>query len=519
MPTIKHISSLIPAAKRRSNKTVAAILLALFKAQNAPVIVAVGGPGGTGKSTFCSLLARELPDADVLTLDDYKISRSDRNNRNIYGPHPDANRIDLVLAHLQALRTGGAIDRPIYERVTGEATSTIRFVPRRFVILDGEIATYRQFRSHIDFSIFIDADWKTQLATRISRDIESRGYSNEKAISAFLHSNLKEFAAYGAESKSWADIHLYCHDDYFLEIEAVSEHVSTECKELLSMTTEVIGLNGFICAIPTPFNASNHVDEKSLALHLEFLYEKGVRRVLVNGTSGELFSLTPDEQRQVLRIARYCFPGVVIFGAGCKGLKETVLQLSWAQKNGADAIAVLFPHHFAAPSEQGLVEYFNRITAQASIPVILHNFPRHTGYSLQPSLLRAVKHSGLKDSSGDTSLIPETSSYFTGVDTLIYQSLEQGGSGFVSGISCSSPIPYINMENSHRQKDFAAMKQQQHAISTADAALGGPTTVSKVKYAISRILPGYPETVRLPLLSLTEEDKKTIDRFITDDKI
>lgn len=72
-----------------------------------------------------------------------------------------------------------------------------------------------------DFSVFIDAHWRTQLQTRLERDIRERGYSPRKAIETFLHSNLLEFEIYGAASKHWADIHLHCDAEYRLTADAL----------------------------------------------------------------------------------------------------------------------------------------------------------------------------------------------------------------------------------------------------------------------------------------------------------
>ncbi len=102
-----------------------------------------------------------------------------------FGGATDANHFDLFLAHLSLLRNGKTADRPIYERATGEANSTVGFTPRRFVVLDDEIAICRHLRIHIDFSIFIDSDWKTHLSTRSNRHFEMRDYSGERAITEF----------------------------------------------------------------------------------------------------------------------------------------------------------------------------------------------------------------------------------------------------------------------------------------------------------------------------------------------
>jgi len=220
--------------RKRCPETVSQILSALFDQRARPVLIAIGGPGGSGKSTFSSALKDKLPDSSILSLDDYRIPRKLRKGCILYGSHPDANRIDLLISHCEKIKNGSAVEKPVYDPVTGEADSTVTFIPTKFVLLDGEISTYQQLRSVIDFSIFIDSDLKTQFATRVNRDMVNRGYSYEKVKSVFLQSNIKDFARFGAESRSHTDIILFCNYDYSLEIDAVSAEIFSKCRDILS---------------------------------------------------------------------------------------------------------------------------------------------------------------------------------------------------------------------------------------------------------------------------------------------
>ena len=187
-----------------------------------PSLIAVGGPGGTGKSTFSKKLAEALGGADVLRLDDYKTCRYFRKERGIFGAHPEANEMDLISEHLAMIKSDIAIDKPIYCSKAGRATSTEKYCPKRFNIVEGEVATYKEFSDIIDLHIFIDAHLDTQLQTRMTRDVSHRGYTEEKALDTFVGSNMNEFKEYGAETKSWADVVLYCDQDYSLTIQGYS---------------------------------------------------------------------------------------------------------------------------------------------------------------------------------------------------------------------------------------------------------------------------------------------------------
>jgi uridine kinase len=186
------------------------------------LFIAIGGPGGTGKSSFAKILNRKIHDSVVLKLDNYKTPRKEREAAKIFGAAPKANRIDLIIDHLKKLKNGQEIEMPIYEGKIGMAFETKIIKPSRVIIVDGEISTYKYFISYMNISIFIDSHWRTQLNTRLNRDIDVRGFSVKKAIETFLHSNLTEFKEFGEHTKEWCDVHLFCNEDYSLQCYAIS---------------------------------------------------------------------------------------------------------------------------------------------------------------------------------------------------------------------------------------------------------------------------------------------------------
>jgi len=173
-------------------------------------LVAVGGPGGTGKSTFCHLLARGLPGAAVLPLDDYRLPRAERRATGLLGSHPAGNRMDLLRDHLLAIRSGcPSISRPVYDPMTGCAMEAEAFHPQRVTILDGEIAIYDGVRELADFSVFVGAHWRFQLRTRLERDVGVHGFSREKALAVFRQSNLGDYRLFGRPARDRCDLVLW----------------------------------------------------------------------------------------------------------------------------------------------------------------------------------------------------------------------------------------------------------------------------------------------------------------------
>lgn len=187
---------------------VSAALPLLLKAQQSlqrPLLVGIGGPGGSGKSTFARALAAELEHAGVLPLDDYRKPRAERG-RGIFGSHPQGNRIDLLKSHLEAAREGRPIERPVFCRERGAVHETEILTAPHFLIADGEISSHRGVREHFDLRILILAGWRLQWQARIGRDRRERSTSLPKALTLFWTSNLLDYPRYSAGAHEQADL-------------------------------------------------------------------------------------------------------------------------------------------------------------------------------------------------------------------------------------------------------------------------------------------------------------------------
>ncbi|MBI9020468.1 MAG: dihydrodipicolinate synthase family protein [Verrucomicrobia bacterium] len=251
-------------------------------------------------------------------------------------------------------------------------------------------------------------------------------------------------------------------------------------------------LNGLVVPAPTPFAKSGAIDLGAFLSHLDWLAECGVRNLLVNGTTGEFFSLTPAEQLQLLEVARENWDGLLIAHAGSPVLFQCLESAHAAEEIGADFLASLPPFYFSGAPADGLVRWFNELAGSTMLPLILYNFPKHTGNPLTPGILKQVPHYGMKDSSADLSLIPATPRYFVGGDQKISAACAAGAKGFVSASANIDPEPYLRMER-EQTPDLQA------AVDAVNKRANGPFAIAKIKQALSEILPGYPPHVRPPL--------------------
>jgi 4-hydroxy-tetrahydrodipicolinate synthase len=257
-------------------------------------------------------------------------------------------------------------------------------------------------------------------------------------------------------------------------------------------------LNGLIVPVLTPFDQTGAIDEDAFKRHLVFLAQHGVKRIMVNGTTAEFFSLMPEERLRLLKLARDFFPGCIVLHAGGTGLAQNLLEVEWANEL-ADAVAVLPPIYPAGLPAVGIIDYFKALEAAADVPFILYNFPKHSGNPITPEILKAVPHYAMKDSAQQLELMEHTPRYFMGSSTNLYAPVQQGAAGFVSATANVRPELYAAMELlvvAAKVEEAAVLQQEVRAYSTPFSAGGIPM----LKQALARKLPDYPTRVRLPLM-------------------
>ena len=278
------------------------------------LIVAIGGPGGSGKSTFAEKLQTKLTEflpSKTIKLDNYRFPRSQRSPGQL-GSNPDSNHIALLKEHLSLIRSGTSFNLPVYDKKTGKADETRQFTPESITIVEGELATNSELAELVDLTIFIDSDWKTQLNSRINRDITSNGQDKEKVIHTFLQSNLKDFQRFGAAGKYAADIHLFSDENYYMSIEAVSEEIYQFHKQLFKGYKEVI-LDGDVYTMTVTINEQNSADLELFVNQLAEMQKEGVERIIINDCPLASFFLPLSEKLELLTLAEEYFAGVIIY--------------------------------------------------------------------------------------------------------------------------------------------------------------------------------------------------------------
>jgi uridine kinase len=157
------------------------------------VILGLAGGTGSGKTTVVDAIVRVLGSDDVTVIqhDWYYRDRShlpEAEREHINYDHPDALETELMVAHLQVLLDGTAVDVPIYDFSTHtRRRETRRVNPRRVLIVDGILVLAEpDLRRLMDIRVFVDTDADLRLLRRIGRDITQRGRTLDSVMRQYL---------------------------------------------------------------------------------------------------------------------------------------------------------------------------------------------------------------------------------------------------------------------------------------------------------------------------------------------
>lgn len=143
------------------------------------------------------------------------------------------------------------------------------------------------------------------------------------------------------------------------------------------------------------------------------LHDDGVTAVLIGGTTGEFWTLTPDERLALTQEVRSALPGdvPVLLNVGAPSLEGTLSAAEAFSDSGADAALCLTP-----PGVDPAALYPEVRTRIHGAPLLAYHFPR-AGFAPVPLDALAELVDGTKDSSGEAERLVQTPRLPAGVYT------------------------------------------------------------------------------------------------------
>lgn len=283
---------------------------------------------------------------------------------------------------------------------------------------------------------------------------------------------------------------------------------------------------GSAVALITPFDETGAVDWPAFDALLTFHLENQTDALVITGTTGEVSTLTDEEQINLIKRAVEVVEGKIpiIAGTGINDTRHTIELSTKAEAAGADALLLVTPYYNKA-NHQGMLLHFTKIADAVSIPIILYHVPGRTGTVLSvEQVVELAQHPNIvaiKDATGDlayTKALAEQVdldqfAIYSGNDDLIYDILALGGKGVISVLANVLPQETHQICQSYFEGDTETSHNLQNNYARLIDRLFVEVNPIPVKYMMH--LMGYNQNAyRLPLWQPSEQVKKELESLL-----
>lgn len=154
-----------------------------------PSVIGIAGPSCSGKTELARALACRLG-ATVLALDSYyrdlpHLAPAERARVNF--DEPAALDSALLIEHVQRLKEGLAVRKPVYDFATHTRTAEVEIVePAAYVVAEGLFALYwEELRRLYTLAVFVKLDDAVCYRRRLERDVRERGRTPESVLEQY----------------------------------------------------------------------------------------------------------------------------------------------------------------------------------------------------------------------------------------------------------------------------------------------------------------------------------------------
>jgi len=297
-------------------------------------------------------------------------------------------------------------------------------------------------------------------------------------------------------------------------------------------------LRGPVVAMTTHFKDDFSLDLDAMTRLTEYYVEQKVPTVIVTGSTGEFFSLTDEERKQVQQKVIDTVDGrmTVIAGTAHSGTDITIDLTKHAQDIGADGAMITPPYYgYNGGGLPCLQSHYDKVTRATDIGIIIYFsgnvLPQVPDILADPKLMLPLIEScnghasGFKDSSGDFSFYRQVSELLLGkVATMGSAGMNYylwghsfGSPCFLTGLGNVWPkveIDFYNhLQNGNRDEALRIVKEKDLPYIKACVSTKRYWACLKVLQEMIG-LPGGP--VRGPLLDLEARDRDMIARVCSE---
>ena len=282
---------------------------------------------------------------------------------------------------------------------------------------------------------------------------------------------------------------------------------------------------GSIPALVTPFSGGR-VAEDTFRDLVEWQIAEGSHGLVPCGTTGESATMNADELRRVIEltvdVARGRVP--VIAGCGSNNVAHAIEYLHAAKEVGADA-ALIVMGYYNRPSQAGMIAAFKALSEASALPIIVYNIPGRAVVDISvetmAELAKLPNIAGVKDATSNLGRVSaqrlacgEAFVQLSGNDETALGFNAMGGVGCISVTANVAPKLCSDFQLAIREGRWDEALKLQDRLYPLHTALFTDASPGPVKYALSRVRPGFPTELRLPMVEASSSSKRAVDEAL-----
>ncbi|WP_291732824.1 4-hydroxy-tetrahydrodipicolinate synthase [Leisingera sp. F5] len=282
-----------------------------------------------------------------------------------------------------------------------------------------------------------------------------------------------------------------------------------------------VKLSGVMPALVTPFDANNKIDFGAFEKLLTHFRAAGVTGWVPNGSTGEYFSQSTEERRQVLQFVKDFASDdeTLIAGTNAPATREVIKQTAMAKEIGYDNV-LLAPPFYTRPTQDELIKHYETVLAEVDVNLVLYSYPAKDGSDISFELMDHFADNprviGIKESSGVLQRAIDISTRYegkiqliSGSDDIALDFMFWGADSWICGPSNFLAKACCDLDRAYKAGELTKAKEIMAKLYRAMNILESGKFVQKIKYGCE--LQGLPVgECRAPLGPLTEDEKTAL---------
>jgi 4-hydroxy-tetrahydrodipicolinate synthase len=213
----------------------------------------------------------------------------------------------------------------------------------------------------------------------------------------------------------------------------------------------------------------------------------------------------------------------ILAGAGSNDTRVAIANVKAAREAGADA-ALMVPPYYNRPSQEGIFRHFEAVAKETPLPIVLYNVPGRTVTDIQPATMARIVQAfpdifiGVKDATGSLGRVSEQRAgcgadfvQLSGNDETALAFNAMGGIGCISVTANIAPRLCADFQAAWAAGDTVKALALHDRLYPLHIAMFTDASPGPVKYALGKVKPEWPVSLRLPMTWPNEASQKAVD--------